>query len=321
MDPELLDFSTTINPDRPNGVARIYDAALSASRRYPADDYREFRVAAAEYVGCEPRQVIPIPGAMAGLRLTFGVAVARGDDVLLPEPTFGEYAREAAIQGADVEYARETEILDADPAPYAMVVVCNPNNPTGRVHDADDLRAFAERCRDAGTTLLVDEAHIDFSTSESLVSELGSETMVLRALSPTFGLPGLRAAFVVATGRLRERLDVARSPWPISTPAAAVGVHCLEQQAFVDRTAERVASERARMRRSLKRAFDVYPSEASFLLFETGEYDVSDVLDATRRRNIVVRDATSFRGLDSHVRVAVRHPEENSRLLDALAAM
>jgi threonine-phosphate decarboxylase len=60
-DPRVLDFSTDTNPARPPGITGVYDAALSAARRYPANDYCEFRTAAGEYVGCDPTRVVPAP--------------------------------------------------------------------------------------------------------------------------------------------------------------------------------------------------------------------------------------------------------------------
>jgi threonine-phosphate decarboxylase len=209
------------------------------------------------------------------------------------------------------------ELLSIDPADHAMVIVCNPNNPTGDGYDPAALRAFAERCCDADTVLLVDEAFLGFTNDPSLAGEDG--VVVARSLTKLFGLPGLRAGFAVATGRLRERLAAARRTWSLSVPAEAVGAYCMEQTVFVRRTRERVAKERERMADRLSQRFEVHPSDAPFLLLDAGSSEaVDEVIDRTRRQGIAVRDARTFRGLDSHFRVAVRLPEENDRLLTAL---
>ncbi|QCJ47385.1 threonine-phosphate decarboxylase CobD [Haloprofundus sp. MHR1] len=315
-DPTVLDFSANTNPERPPGVVGVYDAALSVARRYPSD-YCEFRTAAAETVGCEPRSVIPTPGGLAAIRLALSVTVRPGDRVLIPAPSFGEYAREVRLQGGDPRFLHHDELLDADPVDYAAVVVCTPNNPTGEAADPDRLRSFAARCRETDTTLLVDEAFLDFTSLSSMAGEPG--VVVARSLTKMYGLPGLRVGFAAATGDLRERLDTARMAWSLGTPAAAVGAHCLEQTEFVEQTRKRVERERERMRAALSRQFDVYPSDAPYLLFDVGRREVSNVVDAARAEGIAVRDATTFRGLDSHVRVAVKRERENDRLLDALA--
>jgi threonine-phosphate decarboxylase len=313
-DPRVLDFSANTNPRTPSGVAGVYGSALAAAGSYPADDYAAFRSAAAEFVDCESDSVVPTPGGMAAIRLAVATTVERDDRALVPAPTFGEYAREIRLQGGEPEFAPGDGVLDRDPSRYALVVLCTPNNPTGGAPPPERLRSYAERCHAAGTTLLVDEAFLGFTHRDSLAGREG--VVVARSLTKLFGLPGLRAGFAVATGRELARLRAARPPWALGTPAAAVGEHCLRQDAFVAATRERVVRERERMRDRLGARFDVRPSEAPFLLLEVG--DVDRVLAEVREAGIAVRDARTFRGLESHVRVAVRTAGENDRLLEAL---
>jgi len=313
-DLDVLDFSANANPEVPDGAREAYEAAFDGARTYPEEPPAEFRAAAADYVDCEPGSVVPAPGGLAAIRLAVATTVTPGDSVLVPAPSFGEYEREVRLQGGEPALRDHDRMLDADPAGHAMAVVCNPNNPTGDAYDAADLRAFAARCRESGTLLLVDEAFLGFTDRPSLAGEPG--VVVARALTKLFGLPGLRAGFAVATGRPRERLLAARRTWNLGRPALDVGAYCMRQSGFVAATRERVREERARMRATLSRRYEVFPSEAPYLLLEVDDAD--DVVATARERGVVVRDARTFRGLDSHVRVAVRLPEENDRLLDAL---
>lgn len=314
-DPQLLDFSANTNPVSPPGTVSVYESAFSAARRYPVDDYCEFRAAAAEYTGVTGTEIIPTPGALAGMRLLFSVVIDPGDSVALPAPSFGEYAKEVKLQGGEPTFVDHSEITEIDPEPHAVVVVCNPNNPTGDCYSPTALHGLASRCREAGTTLLVDEAFLDFTDQPSMAGIEG--VVVARSLTKIFGLPGLRAGFLVATGQLRDRLDVARLAWTLSTPAAAVGTHCLGETDFIEETRQRVRTERDRMADRLTDRFEVYPSDAPFLLLKT-DRPVDEVVAAARTDEIAIRDATSFRGLNSHVRVAVKRPHENEQLLDAL---
>ncbi|MFC4449048.1 aminotransferase class I/II-fold pyridoxal phosphate-dependent enzyme [Halorussus aquaticus] len=331
-DPDLLEFSANTNPRTPEGVAEVYADALDAARSYPNDDYPEFRAAAADFADCDPGDVVPTPGGLAALRLAFAVRVSPGDSVLVPYPSFGEYAREIRLQGGDPEFVPHDELLDADPADHAAAVVCNPNNPTGDAYDPDALRAFAARCRDADALLVADEAFLGFTDRPSLAGTDG--VVVARSLTKLFGLPGLRAGFAAATGDLGHDLAIARRAWSLGTPAARVGAHCLGQSAFVAETRERVRRERARMADALRDDFAVYApdapplsaSSAPFLLLdlreggpEDGEQSPAELVAAARERGVAVRDATTFRGLDAHVRVAVRTPDENDRLLEVLS--
>ena len=332
---DLLDFSANINPRVPEGVRAVYIGALDRARRYPPDDYLDYRAAAAAHVGCEPSQVIPTPGGLAAIRLTCEVVVEKGDSVLVPYPSFGEYAREVRLQGATPEFVPHDALCEADPEGHALAICCTPNNPTGDADTIDDRRAFAERCSASGTTLLADEAFLGFTDRASLAAVEFENVVVARSLTKLFGLPGLRAGFAVATGDRRTRLANARRAWALGTPAASVGTHCMRDRTFVRETRERVRTERARLRDRLAAFVSVRPSDAPFLLCDVsqgggdsdgggdtdGGSDVERVVADARTEGIALRDATTFRGLDSHIRVAVRTPEENDRLVAVLEGL
>lgn len=322
-DPDVLDFSANTNPRTPDGVAAVYAAALEESRRYPDDGYPAFRAAAADVVGCRPEAVVPTAGGLAAIRLAVAVTVEPGDEVLVPAPSFGEYAREVRLQGGTPRFVPHDELVEtpsADLATVSLAICCTPNNPTGEAADPDDVAALADRCADVGTTLLVDEAFLGYTDRPSAAGLETGSVIVARSLTKLYGLPGLRAGYAVAAGDRLERLRTARRAWSLGTPAARVGAHCLRQSAFVAETRERVASERERMRRALARRFDVLPSDAPYLCCDVGDRDVAAVVETARERGVAIRDATTFRGLDSHVRVAVKDPPANDEALAALGA-
>jgi len=318
-DPDLLDFSANANPEAPEGVERVYRAAFETARTYPPEPPVAFRAAAAEYVGCDPESVVPTPGGLAAIRAAVALAVNDGDTALLPAPSFGEYAREVRLRGGDPVFVDAERVLDVDPSDHALAVVCAPNNPTGTGYDREALLAFAARCRAGDTVLLVDEAFLGFTERESLAGTEG--VVVARALTKLFGLPGIRTGFAVGGGDLGAALRGARRAWNVSAPALATGEYCLRRDAFVREARERVRRERERLRAALTDAgYAVSPSEAPFLLLEVGDRSVDRVIERARERGVAVRDARTFRSLDSHVRVAVRRPAENNRLLAALGA-
>jgi threonine-phosphate decarboxylase len=319
-DPAMLDFSANINPRTPPGTRSIYEDAFDEARSYPPRGSPDYRAAAADYADCDPERVVPTAGGLQAIRLTIATHVEPGDSVLVPSPSFGEYAREVRLQGGEPELVPHDALVDADPAPHALAVVCVPNNPTGDAPAPDALRAFARRCRDADTLLLADEAFLGFTDRDSLAGREG--VVAARSLTKLFGLPGLRAGFAVAGGRALDRLRTAVPAWALGTPAAAVGVHAMRADGFVRETRDRVASERERMRERLTTRFDIHDSEAPFLLCRLRDDDpdssVDGLVDRLDAEGIAVRNATTFRGLDRHVRVAVRLPDENDRLLEAL---
>ncbi|UPM41844.1 pyridoxal phosphate-dependent aminotransferase [Halocatena salina] len=308
------DFSANCNPRIPDGTREVYRAALERARSYP-DGYDAFRRAAAAFVGCAPQQVIPTAGGMAAIRLTIETVVTASSSVLVPTPSFGEYAREVRLQGATPAFVPFEELLAVDPEDHALVVLPTPNNPTGELPDRDDLLAFVDRCRSVDTVVLVDEAFLGFTDQPSLAGTPG--VVVARSLTKLFGLPGLRMGYAVATDEVGERLHNAVKPWAMGVPSAAVGSHCLAASEFVARTRERVRRERDRLTEALSDRFEVASSRAPFVLVDVGT-DPGPIRRSLRAAGIAVRDATTFRRLDTHIRIAVRTPEENELLIDAL---
>lgn len=317
-DSSFLDFSAVHNVRTPDGVAQVYESALATARSCPTDDYSGFRATAAEYVGCEATRVVPAPGRIAALRLAVATTVASDHEVLVPLPNCRELVREVRLQGGNVTFAPRGTVPDTDPASFDCVLISVPNNPTGKIYDPHELRRYADRCREAGTPLIVDESFTDFAELKSMAGTEG--VIVLRSISKLAGLPGLRSGFLVATGKHRERLDVGRLTWGLSVPAREVGVYCMKQSEFLVETRQRVRRERERLANRLNDRFDVSSSRAPFLLLELrdGDVDVDELLSALRRSKILVRDARRFHGLDNHVRVTVRSRVENEQLLEAL---
>jgi threonine-phosphate decarboxylase len=313
-DPAVLDLSANINSRTPDGVADVYQDALGEARRYPAEPPTPYREAAAEYVDCSSKQVVPTPGGLAAIRLTIDLAAGPDDTVLVPAPSFSSYAREVRLQGAEPTFVTHDEILSADPAEHALAIVCNPNNPTGTLYARDDLLAFAERCRETETHLLVDEAFLGFTEQASLAGT--PDVTIARSLTKLFGLPGIRAGFAVATGEMREAMVAARRPWNVSVPALETGRYCMDQTAFVEETRRRIREERARLREGLKDRFDVLPSNGPFLLVDVGEPGVDAVLSTAAEHGVTIRDGRTFRELENHVRIAVRDATATDRVLE-----
>lgn len=310
---EYIDFSANTNPETPAGVNEIYTQAFDEARRYPDDTYPQFREAAATRVDCHPAAVVPTPGGLAAIRLALSVTVSPGDTVAVPTPGFGEYAREVNLQGGRPVYVGADEIHRVDPATHSAIIVCNPNNPTGSGYSTALLADLAEQCVETDTTLIVDEAFLGFTDRQSMAGHPG--TVVARSLTKLYGLPGIRVGYAVAGGKIQSRLQTARQTWSLGVPAAAVGTACLQCEGFVEQTKQRVRAERLRVAEQLKPEYEVYPSEAPFLLCELPDGEVDSLLHRADAAGLRLRDARTFRGLDRHVRIAIRRPEEHDQLL------
>ena len=248
---------------------------------------------------------------------------------LVTAPCFGEY--EAALEAVGTEPLRfplgedfvlTEEILSWIAPGLDLLILCNPNNPTGRTAEPSLLRAVVRRCGQTGTRLLLDECFVDFLEEperHSMKPLLGSEPclLILRAFTKLWGMAGLRLGYALgADAAFLEAMRRAGPPWGVSQPAQAAGLAALEERDYVERVRALVRAERPRLEVGLRAlGLRVVPGEANFLLFQSDR----PLAEPLREQGILIRGCGDFHGLDdSWYRCAVRTPEENERLLSAL---
>src|SRR5215218_7108459 len=221
-----IDLSTGINP-LPYPVA---DLPADAWSRLPSHDAEHTLIAtAAKRYRCEPGQLIAAPGTQALIQVLPRL-VARSR-VATVGPTYAEHELNWRRHGHDVAVVASLEAADAD-----IVVVVNPDNPTGRLLPTQTLRGVAARL------LVVDEAFIDLLPREaSLAGHLSDNTVVLRSFGKVYGLAGLRLGFAIAPAPLAQRLREELGPWAVSGPALAIGTTALADDGWLQETAARLA--------------------------------------------------------------------------------
>ncbi len=317
-DPGDVDFAVNVWPaPRPAAVDAAITRAVTAAS-YP--DERPARAAIAARHGRPVEEVCLTNGACDAFWLI--AHALRPQRVACIHPSFTEPEAALRAVGADVvRVMREPDnwTLDVEAVPddAEVVVVGNPNNPTGSLSPADMI---ASLCR-PGRLVVVDEAFMDFvpDEPESLAARPDVPVIVVRSFTKLFGLAGIRAGYVLAPAELVGLLEANRQPWSVNAAACAALEACSRQAATARSIADEVARERQDMILALRAlGVRVWESTANFLLLELG--DAPAVVAGLRRRGIVVRPADTFPGLGPHhVRVAVRRHEDNQLLLEALA--
>ena len=166
--------------------------------------------------------------------------VSPGRPVSILGPTYAEHRLAWRAAGHDPQEVRELGRLP----PGGHVVVVNPNNPDGRIVPPADLLRVAERCRRAGTCLVVDESFADVAPDASLVPSLAdAPAIVLRSFGKFYGLAGLRLGFAIARPDIADGIARALGPWSVSGPALAAGRAALDDAAWADEMRARLAAE------------------------------------------------------------------------------
>lgn len=214
---DWLDLSTGLNPCPPQ-LPAIPDRIW---HRLPDQDLlNETRHAARTFYGYGEILPLPVPGTQSVIQL-LPKLVHRERPVAILSPTYGEYGRVLASNGLSVKAVASLD--DVDPS-SGLVVVVNPNNPTGSLHAPADLLSLADRLAGQGGFLVVDEAFGDCTPETSLAGLVSSRPnlIVFRSFGKFFGLAGLRLGFVIAAGDILERFADWLGPWAVSGPALSV---------------------------------------------------------------------------------------------------
>jgi len=318
-EPGLLDFAVNTWPaERSAGLEAALRRALS-SGGYPSDHRARALVAARH--GRDAAEVLAANGACDVFWLL--AHALRPKRACCIHPSFTEPEAALRAVGADVVHVlREPERWSFDPVQVPddaeLVVVGNPNNPTGGLDPRDAILALVR----PGRLVLVDESFMDFvpGEPESLAAVPLPGLAVLRSLTKLWALAGLRAGYLLAEPGLVERLDANRQPWSVNAVACAALETCAADAATPRMVAAEVAVERAELAAALGDlpGLRVWPGAANFLLLRVP--DGPSTADRLRDAGIAVRPAWSFPGLDErYLRVAVRRREDNRRLVEALA--
>ena len=255
------------------------------------------------------------------------------DRAVIPTPSYIDYATAVERTGGDVAFLPlddrdgfrlDWDLLEAALHGGELVLLGQPNNPTGLCFDGREFLAVASR-RPA-TTFVVDEAFADFLDGYvSLADDARDNVIVVRSFTKFYAFPGLRLGFAAACESLAARIRGQLTPWSVGTLAQAAGAAVLADDAYARRTVAEVGRLRRQLIERLQRfpGLHVYPGEANFVLVRLDRADLTapPLADRLLTEGIAIRTFGAGQSLDDRFfRVAVRTEAENARLCDALAA-
>ena len=307
--PGMLDFAVNVRHARPpEWLLQRLAARLPDLARYPsAQDGRRAQEAVAERHGRAPDEVLPLAGAAEGFALLPNLRPARAAIIA---PSFTEPAVALTAAGVPVHQVVLQPPFGLDgvtvPDDADLVVVGNPTNPTSVLHTREQLLAL----RRPGRILVVDEAFADSvpGEPESLAGDSLPDVLVLRSLTKTWALAGLRVGYALGSPEVLARLTAQRAHWPVGTLQLAAITACCGPRAVAEAAAGamRLAELRAGMVAGLiSVGADVVDGRAPFILF--GRPDGGELLNGLRDKGIALRRCDTFVGLDErYLRAAVR---------------
>ena len=251
-----------------------------------------------------------------------------GDNIVECAPSFEMYGWYARSYGATLRSAPRDEesnyaispaaILAAADAHTKMILLCNPNNPTGTLTPAADIRALL----DSGAIVMVDEAYVEFcgETVAPLVTRY-ENLVVLRTMSKWAGLAGLRVGYAMASAAITEQLWKVKDPFNVNAAGQIATVASVSDSAYLLDNVRKVIVERQRLFESLGRFpfLRVYPSRANFLLCRVLQGSAQDLRAHLERAGILVR-LFDKPALPNAIRITVGTPAHTDRIVAALLA-
>ncbi|GAA4678398.1 Rv2231c family pyridoxal phosphate-dependent protein CobC [Gordonia humi] len=325
VEASLVDFAVNVRPGPPDFVAEALHERVADLAAYPSDaEARTVGRLVADLHGRDESSVLLLGGAAEGFEL---ITRLRPRHVALIQPSFTEPERVLAATGVRITHVTldaPWALADAaTPEDADLVVVGNPTNPTSVLHPREDVLAL----RRPGRIVVVDEAFADLTLDgdrlepESIADVEADDVIVVRSVTKTYGLAGLRAGYLLAAPELIARMTAGRRHWAVGTLTLAALAACLspEGRAYTRVQADAVAAERAHL---VTRLAEIglrpqAPPRAPYVLIRVP--DAWRWKQALRERGFSVRSCANFEGLDAdHLRLAARPPEQCDALVAAM---
>ena len=364
---EILDYSSNINPyGIPESLKKRITENLEILERYPDPDYVELREKLAYLNKVDISNIILGNGATEIIFLF--MKVINPKKILIVSPTFGEYERavKATERVEDSSIMRDSnkkkydeksfgkqkieiehfELKENDDfklnihnlkneleKKYDLLIMCNPNNPTGKFLKLSETEEILKECNKYNTKLFIDEAFIDFlkdGIKESIINtkEDKQNLFVTRAFTKFFAMPGLRLGYgIYFDKKLEKRISEKKEPWSVNNIAEMAGLTVLDDTKYIEETLKWIAEEKTYVYEKLNEINGIkpYKTEVNFITVKIEDNFILKGLNVKILRGkmiekgILIRDASNFKFLDERFfRLAIKNRKNNDRVIETL---
>ncbi|AEB76064.1 L-threonine-O-3-phosphate decarboxylase [Clostridium botulinum] len=334
----ILDFSSNINP---LGVPESFKNALIENIndfiRYPDIKYTELKNTIKDYIGIDSIEHI-VQGNGAVEIIYKAIGAVKCNKAYIVSPTFSEYRRAVELNNVKCEeidvFDQEYMSIDIEKLLHkveknSLVIVCNPNNPTGSLIKRDTMIELLEKLKVIKSTLIIDEAFIEFTPNSDentmipLISRYNN-LIIVRAATKFFGMPGIRLGYGVTgnmeyINNIKEKLE----PWNINTAAVIAGNTIFKDKDYIKKSKEWIGVEREFLYNELNKfeELKVYKSNANFHLLKINKSSMNayELKDMLVKEGILIRVPKGFYNLsDMHFRLAIKDRTSNKVLISKL---
>lgn len=324
--PECIKLDANENPfPWPAGMREALFSEKLAFNRYPDGMGQDLKTRIAKYTATSPEGILIGNGSdelIQLILLTFG---GLGKSLIIHPPTFGMYQISARLTDTAVVQVPLLNGLDLDTeqmlkeaqAPEAhIIIVCNPNNPTGSLFPREEILRLV---RESGKIVVVDEAYAEFS-GETLIPELENypNLVIMRTFSKAFGMAGLRLGYLLGQPKIISLIDKVRPPFNVNLFSQKAGILALDYLNEYQGQIQQIKVETQKLQDALTLVpnVTVYPTRTNFILLKPDNPDqwASELL----KRGFLVRNMGMLPSFGKCLRISAGLPEENERFIRAV---
>ncbi|MBA4601494.1 threonine-phosphate decarboxylase CobD [Thermoactinomyces mirandus] len=346
---DWIDFSSNIYPYGSPPVVKqiireaVEEAGMPVFSSYPDPASRKLKRAIGEFHGVSPEMALPGNGAAELIDLI--IQALRPARVGVISPAFAEYSECAEKRGIPVDHLVTAWEQDFEPETGEMVSLIKqvdllfigyPNNPTGHMLSSGRMEELLKLAHLFKTTLVVDEAFIDFvenGEARSLIPFTRNfpNLIVIRSMTKFFSLPGLRLGYLIAQEAMVSHIKKLQIPWSVNGLAQKIGCAVLQEDIYQEharQVEDWIHQERDLMIGKIGklRGFCVFPGLANYLLVRIVQpnavHTVNELQSRLAEKGLLIRNCSNYKGLDSACfRAAIKKPGQNRLLLSALAEL
>lgn len=330
---DIIKLGSNENPWGPSPKAiEAIKKEIDSINRYPESQLHELVSEIAQYSGVDDSQVIiGGDGADEIIDVLAKTFIDSGDEFIVPLPSYMYYEYLLKQYGAVPVYAKwdlEKNELDVDSINQAisdrtkMIFLCSPNNPTGTLIDKEVLKEIASRNKDI--LIVVDEAYFEYSevTNKDLINEFDN-IFIIRTMSKVLGLAGMRIGYGLACAEIIEYMHRIKPVFSLTRLSFVAALNTFRDKDYIAESIEKGIESRQYLYDEVSKidGLKPFPSKSNFILIgvkDTG-FTASELALKLMERGIIVRDCTSFKGLDEYwIRISICTLEDDKKFIDIL---
>ncbi|MEG1141869.1 MAG: histidinol-phosphate transaminase [Clostridia bacterium] len=332
---ELMDFSSNINPFGSSKLAKDYVINnIDMVSIYPDSSYMTLKSSISSYCNCFNENIIVGSGATE--LISSFIQTLNPKKSLLIVPVYSEYEKELKKINCDiVKYFSASQdnfridinnlINKINNDSYDLVIICNPNNPTGFTFSKDEIEKLL---KNTSSFVMIDETYIEFTNTEiyssSSLIDTYNNLFVIRGTSKFFSTPGIRLGYgLISDKNIKESINSNLDLWNVNIFASMMGEVMFTDKDFIANTHDLIIKERNYLIKELNSInnLKVYDTQGNFILckIQSNLITAKDLRDKLIPNKIIIRDCSSFEGLNEFFfRVCILKPNENKLLIDSI---